>query len=150
MKKALPFLLAGGLLVLLIVVGVLLYHWDGLSRLRDLALVFMAGLFVVAILLLAAMVGVFLFVALVIKDRLVPVLEELTHTAGELTQTAQRLKGTTEFVTEQVASPIIGVAKTVARMRAMAKAATAPSAPKTNSDAASMTGADPFILSRDR
>lgn len=124
MKKALPFLLAGGLLAILIVVGVLLYHWDGLVRLRDLALVFMAALFVVAILLLAAMVGVFLFVALVVKDRLVPVLEELTRTAGELTQTAQRVKGTTEFVSEQVATPIIGIAKNFARMRAMAKAAT--------------------------
>lgn len=125
MKKALPFLIAGGVLVLLIIVGVLLYNWDGLPRLRDLALVFVAGLFVVSTLLLAAMVGAFLFVALVIRDRLVPVLEELTNTAGELTQTAQRIKGTTEFVSEQVASPIIGVAKTVARMRAMAKAATA-------------------------
>lgn len=128
MKKALPFLIAGGVLVLLILVGVLLFNWDGLPRLRDLALVFIGGLFVVAILLLAAMVGAFLYVALVIRDRLVPVLEELTHTAGELTQTAQRIKGTTEFVSEQVASPIIGVAKTVARMRAMAKAATATKA----------------------
>ncbi len=125
-KKALPFLIAGGVLVLLIVVAVLLYNWDGLPRLRDLALVFVAGLFVVSTLLLAALVGVFLFVALVIRDRLVPVLEELTNTAGELTQTAQRIKGTTEFVSEQVASPIIGMAKTVARMRAMAKAATTP------------------------
>jgi len=144
-KKALPFLLAGGVLVLLIVVGVLLYHWTGLPRLRDLALVFIAGLFAVAILLLAAMVGVFLFVVLIIRDRLVPVLEELTHTAGELTQTAQRLKGTTEFVSEQVATPIISVAKTVARMRAMAKAATAP-----KPNATSVTAADdPFVLSHE-
>ncbi len=124
MKKALPFLLAGGLLVILIISAVLLYHWDGLTRLRDMAIIFVAALFVVAVLLLAAMVGVFLFVALVIKDRLVPVLEELTHTAEELTQTAQRVKGTTEFVSEQVAAPIIGVAKNFARMRAMARAAT--------------------------
>jgi len=124
MKKALPFILAGGLLVLLIIVAFLLYHWDGLQRLRDMAIVFLAALFVVTVLLLAALVGVFAYLALVMKDKLIPVLEELTRTAGELTQTAQRVKGTTEFVSEQVASPIIGAAKTFARMRAMAKAAT--------------------------
>ena len=113
MKKALPFLIAGGLLVILIIVGILLYHWDGLQQLRDLAIVF-----------LAALVGIFAYVSLLMKDKLIPVLEELTRTAGELTQTAQRVKGTTEFVSEQVATPIIGLAKNFARMRAMAKAAT--------------------------
>jgi hypothetical protein len=124
MKKALPFLLAGGLLVITIIVGVLLYHWDGLQQLRDLAIVFLAALFVVTVLLLAVMVGVFVFISLLMKDKLIPVLEELNRTAGELTQTAQRVKGTTEFVSEQVATPIIGLAKSLARMRAMAKAAT--------------------------
>jgi hypothetical protein len=124
MKKALPFLIAGGLLALLIVGGFFLYHWDGLQQLRDMAIVFLAGLFVVAVLLLAAMVGIFAYVSLLMKDKLIPVLEELTRTAGELTQTAQRVKGTTEFVSEQVATPIIGLAKNLARMRAMAKAAT--------------------------
>jgi hypothetical protein len=124
MKRALPFLLAGGLLVITIIVGVLLYHWDGLQQLRDLAIVFLAALFVVTVLLLAVMVGVFLFISLLMKDKLIPVLEELNRTAGELTQTAQRVKGTTEFVSEQVATPIIGMAKTFARMRPMAKAAT--------------------------
>jgi len=100
MKKALPFLLAGGLLVILIIVGVLLYHWDGLQQLRDLAVVFLAALFVVTVLLLAAMVGIFLFLTLLMKEKLIPVLEELNRTAGELTQTAQRVKGTTEFVSE--------------------------------------------------
>lgn len=124
MKKALPFLIAGGLLAILILSGILLYHWDGLTRLRDLSVVFLAALFVVAILLLAIMVGIFAYVSLLMKDKLIPVLEELNRTAGELTQTALRVKGTTEFVSEQVATPIIGVAKTIARMRAMAKAAT--------------------------
>lgn len=124
MKKVLPFLLAGGLLVILIIVAVLLYHWDGLVRLRDMAIVFLAGLFVVTVLLLAAIVGIFLFLALLMRGKLIPVLEELNRTAGELTQTAQRVKGTTEFVSEQVATPIIGLAKNFARMRAMAKAAT--------------------------
>ncbi|MGI8689883.1 MAG: hypothetical protein ACR2M3_15005 [Thermomicrobiales bacterium] len=124
MKKVLPFVIAGGVLVILIIVGILLYHWDGLQQLRDLAVVFLAGLFVVTVLLLAAMVGIFAYVSLLMKDKLIPVLEELTRTAGELTQTAQRVKGTTEFVSEQVATPIIGLAKNLARMRAMAKAAT--------------------------
>ena len=124
MKKALPFAIAGGLLIILIIVGVLLDHWDGLQQLRDLAIVFLAGLFVVTVLLLAVMVGIFAYVSLLMKDKLIPVLEELTRTAGELTQTAQRVKGTTEFVSEQVATPIIGLARNLARMRAMAKAAT--------------------------
>ncbi|MDQ6601901.1 MAG: hypothetical protein M3Z19_04160 [Chloroflexota bacterium] len=124
MKKALPIILAVVLLIVLIVAGFFLYHWDGLVRLRDMAIVFLAALFVVTVLLLAAMVGIFAYVSLLMKDKLIPVLEELTRTAGELTQTAQRVKGTTEFVSEQVATPIIGIAKNFARMRAMAKSAT--------------------------
>jgi len=124
MKKALPYLLGGGFLAITVVAGVLLYHWDGLQQLRDLAIVFLAALFVVTVLLLAVMVGIFLVVTLLMKDKLIPVLEELNRTAGELTQTALRVKGTTEFVSEQVATPIIGLAKNLARMRAMAKAAT--------------------------
>src|SRR4051794_29937652 len=124
MKKVLPFLLGGGLLVILIIAGILLYNWDGLVRLRDMSIVFIAALFTLTVLLLAVMVGAFVVVAFLLRDRLIPVLEELNRTAGELTQTAQRVKGTTEFVSEQVATPIIGVAKSIARMRAMAKAAT--------------------------
>jgi predicted PurR-regulated permease PerM len=124
MKKVLPFVLGGGLLVIVIIAGVLLYHWDGLVRLRDMSIVFIAALFTVSVLLLAVMVGAFVVVAFLLRDRLIPVLEELNRTASELTQTAQRVKGTTEFVSEQVATPIIGVAKSIARMRAMAKAAT--------------------------
>lgn len=124
MKKALPFILAGGLLVILIIAGILLYKWDGLPRLRDMSIVFITALFTITVLLLAVMVGAFVVVAFLIKDKLIPVLEELNRSAAELTQTAQRVKGTTEFVSEQVATPIIGVAKNLARMRAMAKAAT--------------------------
>lgn len=124
MKKALPFILAGGLLVILIIAGILLYKWDGLPRLRDMSIVFITALFTITVLLLAVMVGAFVVIAFLIKDKLIPVLEELNRSAAELTQTAQRVKGTTEFVSEQVATPIIGVAKNLARMRAMAKAAT--------------------------
>jgi predicted PurR-regulated permease PerM len=124
MKKALPFLLGGGLLAIIVIAGILLYHWDGLVRLRDMSIVFIAALFTLSVLLLAVMVGAFVIVAFLLRDRLIPVLEELNRTAGELTQTAQRVKGTTEFVSEQVATPIIGVAKGIARMRPMAKAAT--------------------------
>ena len=98
MKKVLPFLLGGGLLVIIIIAGVLLYHWDGLVRLRDMSIVFIAALFTVSVLLLAVMVGAFVVVAFLLRDRLIPVLEELNRTAAELTQTAQRVKGTTEFV----------------------------------------------------
>ena len=108
----------------LIIAGVLLYNWDGLAKLTQMSIVFIAGLFTITVLLLAVMVGAFVVVAFLLRDRLIPVLEELNRTAGELTQTAQRVKGTTEFVSEQVATPIIGVAKSIARMRAMAKAAT--------------------------
>src|SRR5262245_5348456 len=124
MKRALPFVLGGGLLVILVLLGVLLYNWDGLARLTQMSIVFIAALFTITVLLLAVMVGAFIVVAFLLRDRLIPVLEELNRTSKELTQTAQRLKGTTEFVSEQVATPIIGVAKGIARMRAMAKAAT--------------------------
>jgi hypothetical protein len=58
-----------------------------------------------------------LWLVFTIKDKVVPLLETLTATA-------QRLKGTTEYMTEQAATPVISMASTLAGIRAATKSVT--------------------------
>lgn len=106
--------------VLLIVIIVLLYLGDAgpiTARLRDISIIFFSLLGILGVILLAALVGAVLWLVFTVKDKVVPLLETLTETAS-------RLKGTTEFMTEQAVQPVIRVAGTVARMRAVTKTVT--------------------------
>ncbi|HET8629047.1 MAG TPA: hypothetical protein VFL91_16620 [Thermomicrobiales bacterium] len=106
--------------VLLIVIIVLLYLGDAgpiTARLRDISIIFISLLGILGVILMAALVGAVLWLVFTIKDKVVPLLETLTETAS-------RLKGTTEFMTEQAVQPVIRVAGTVARMRAVTKTVT--------------------------
>src|SRR5215211_7322799 len=92
-----------GVIVLAVVIA-LLYIGDApypiTHRLRDISIIFISLFAVIATLLLAAIVGAILWLVLTIKDQVVPLLQTLTDTV-------RRVRGTTEFVTEQAASPII-------------------------------------------
>ena len=90
---------------------------SALERFRDIAVIFIIFLFVITVVLLAAVVAALAFLVLQTKDRVIPMLEELT-------QTAKRVRGTTEFVTEEAVKPIIAVAGTYAKIRAMGKSVT--------------------------
>lgn len=112
----------GGVAVLLIALIVGLYllggdHQSPLERLRDISLVFITVGIVLWIMLMAALVGVVVWLALLIKDRIIPLLEELTSTA-------KRVHGTTNFVSEEVAKPVISTYSSVAGLRAMIKTVT--------------------------
>jgi hypothetical protein len=108
-----------GAVVLAIIIALLYWGDEGpvTARLRDISIVFISLFAVIATLLLAAILGAILWLVLTLRDRVIPLLETLTATAT-------RVKGTTEFVTEQAVQPIISVAGTMARMRAMTRTVT--------------------------
>lgn len=98
---------------------------SALEKLRDVTIVFIGLLWIVIVLLLGVMAVVMVWVAFQIKNRVLPLLEEILsnvrETSGEVTGTAKRARGTAEFVSERVARPVISTLSTVARWRATAK-----------------------------
>jgi hypothetical protein len=119
MKK---WAIIGGIIavvLLAVIIGLLYWGDEGpvTVRLRDISIVFISLFAVITTILLAAIVGAILWLVITIKGQVVPLLETLTDTA-------KRVKGTTEFVTEQAASPIIQAAGTFAKIRAATKTAT--------------------------
>ena len=115
--------LAGvGTLVVLALIIWGLYSLGGpdqsaLERFRDIAIIFIVLLSMLIVILLAAITAALAFLTLQIKDRVIPLLEELTGTV-------KQVRGTTTFVTEEAIKPIVSAASTVARLRAMARTAT--------------------------
>ena len=57
------------------------------------------------------------FLIIVLKDQVIPLLSELT-------ETARRIKGTTEFMTEEAVKPIVKSAGQAAKVRAMVRTVT--------------------------
>ena len=106
-----------GLLVVLLLIGWGLYVLGGadqsaLERLRDIAVIFVVLLFLLVVLLLGAITGALVFLTMQVKDRVIPLLEEATGTA-------RRVRGTTNFITEEAVRPLINVAAGYSRMRRM-------------------------------
>ncbi len=107
------------LVLLAVIIGLLYWGDEGpvTVRLRDISIVFISLFAVISTLLFAAILGALLWLVFTIRDKVVPLLETLTATAT-------RLKGTTEFMTEQAVSPVIGIASTFAKMRAATRTVT--------------------------
>jgi hypothetical protein len=111
-----------GALVILALIIWGLYSLGGedesaLERFRDIAIIFIVLLSAITVVLLAAIVAALGYLVFQIKDRVIPMLEELTGTV-------KRMRGTAEFVSEEAVKPIIGVAGTYARIRTMTKTVT--------------------------
>ena len=112
----------GGVLGALIVLGLIIFGLymlgddtqSALEKLRDIAVIFIVLLLFLVTVLLAGITAGLLYLVLQIKDRVIPALEELTATL-------KRVKGTTDFMTEEAVKPIISVASSIAGVRAMAK-----------------------------
>lgn len=83
---------------------------SALERLRDIAVIFIVLLFLITVILLAAITAALGFLAIQLKDRIIPLMEELTGTA-------RRLRGTAEFMSEEAVKPILTVAGGYAKMR---------------------------------
>lgn len=106
-------------LLVFVAIGVGLYLLGGnnqsaLQKLRDIAIIFIVLGSVVTVILLAAITAALAFLAFQIKDRVIPLLEEVTGTA-------KRVRGTTNFMTEEAVKPLITVAGTYSRLRSMTK-----------------------------
>ena len=112
------------LILVLIVVGIVygLYQLGGadqapLERLRDIAIIFLIFQLLLVTIALAGIAGGLVFLIVVLKDQLIPILSEFL-------ETAKRLRGTTEFMTEEAVKPMIRTAGQFAKYRAMWHAAT--------------------------
>jgi len=122
MRRGWLWVIVGGLLIVFVVLFVVLYLLGGpeqspLERVRDIAVIFLALSAVLVVLLLGALVGVGIWLALLIRDHLIPLL-------GAATETMTRAKGTVEFVGETVARPIIKTYGRVAGLRALIRTLT--------------------------
>ncbi len=122
MRRGWVWAIAGGVLLLFVVLFVVLYLLGGpeqspLERIRDIAVIFLALSTVLVVLLLAALVGVAIWLALLIRDHLIPLL-------GAATETMTRAKGTVEFVGEAIARPIVRAYGRVASVRALIRTLT--------------------------
>ena len=112
---------AGTLLVLGLIIWGLYVLGDAdqsaLERLRDIAVIFVVLLFMLVVVILAGIAAALAFLVLQIKDRVIPLLEEMTGTV-------KRVRGTAEFMTEEAVKPIMSVVSTYAKMRAMTRTVT--------------------------
>jgi hypothetical protein len=88
-----------------------------LERFRDIAIIFIVLLSFIIVVLLAGITAALAYLIFAIKDRVIPLLEEILGTV-------KQVRGTTTFVTEEAIKPIVSTASTIARWRAMAKTAT--------------------------
>ncbi len=117
------YLIGGSVIALLVLVGiiVLLYSLGGadqsaLERLRDIAVIFIVLLGIIAVVLLAGVTAALAYLVFQVKDRVLPMLEEVLATL-------KRARGTVDFVSEEAVRPIVSAAGTIARVKAMANAA---------------------------
>lgn len=122
MTKTKGILIGVGALIVFIAIIVGLYLLGGsdqsaLERLRDIVIVLMGLISVIITILLLVVAVVLVWVAFAIKDKVIPMLEQLT-------ETTHRVKGAASFVTEEVASPVITFYGNVAKARAMVKTVT--------------------------
>jgi hypothetical protein len=93
------------------------------------------------VLLVAILVGVLVWVALLIKDKVIPLLQQIQ-------ETMVRVKGTAEFMSEEVASPVIGFYGSMAKARRMSQVITERRPKQKNADQDRMPGKVKQILRR--
>jgi hypothetical protein len=114
----------GGVIAAIVFIAIIvgLYLLGGedqsaLERLRDISIIFVVLLSLVTVILLAAITAALIFLAMQVKDRVIPLLEEATGTV-------KRVRGTTNFMTEEAVKPIINIAGQYSRLRTMTKTVT--------------------------
>ena len=122
MRKGWLWVTVIGLVVLFVVLFVVLYLLGGsdqsaLERITNIAVIFLALSVVLVVLLIGALVGVIVWFSLRIKDGAIPIF-------GQVTETIARVRGTTEFIGEEAAKPVISFYSRVAGIRALIKTVT--------------------------
>jgi hypothetical protein len=115
----------GGFLGTLLVFGLIIWglyslgdsDQSALERFRDIAVIFIVLLFGITVVLLIAITVAMAFLTVQVKDRIIPMLEEMTGTV-------KRVRGTADFVTSEAVKPILSVAGKFAKMRATMRVVT--------------------------
>jgi hypothetical protein len=87
---------------------------SALERLRDISIILIVLLSLITVLLLAAITAALGYLTFQVKDRVIPLLEELTGTA-------RRIRGTADFMTEEAVKPFLTMAGGYARIRGTIK-----------------------------
>jgi hypothetical protein len=103
-----------------IIVGLFLLggdHQSALEKLRDIAIIFVVLLSLVTVILLAGITAALVWLAFQIKDRVIPLLEEATGTVN-------RVRNTTNFMTEEAVKPFITLMSNVSKVRQMRQTVT--------------------------
>ena len=112
--------LAALLLFIIVTVGLYLLGDDdqsALERLRDIAVIYIVLMSLVLTILMAGITAALIFLILQIRDQVIPLLKESNATLA-------RVRGTTEFMSEEAVKPIITAAGKAAQLRAMISVAT--------------------------
>jgi hypothetical protein len=106
------------LLIVLVVIGYFMYtSYDRVPsgvvpptvRLRDISFVVLALETLVIMVLLLVMAVLLVMIIVLVYDRIIPLLEQMNRTINSIADTAQTVRGTTEFLSEKAVSPVIEV-----------------------------------------
>lgn len=114
---SLYFIIGGTIIVLLfIALTAFLYLLGGddqsaLERLMNIAVIYIVFMSSLIVLLLAASTVAFVYLILTLRDKALPAMDELTATL-------QRVRGTTEFMSEEAVKPVIQAAGKAAQVSA--------------------------------
>lgn len=122
-------LAAVAVLLLFVLIGVGLYLLGGddqsaLEKLRDIAVIFVVLSSIIVVVLLAGVAAALAFLVIQVKDRVIPLLEQATGSAKNITDATKRVKSTTEFVTEEAMKPLMGMVGTMSKARMMRRTVT--------------------------
>ena len=90
---------------------------SALERLRDIAVIYIVLMCLILVIIMAAATAALVYLIMQIKNQVIPMLEELTGTIN-------RVRGTTEFMTDEAVKPVISAAGKVAQWKAMLKVVT--------------------------
>ncbi len=109
-------------LLIFVLIGVGLYllgddNQSALEKLRDIAIIFVVLTSAVTVILLAAITVALILLFMQLKDRAMPMLDETTSTIN-------RIRGTTNFITEEAVKPLVTVAGKYSRFRTMSRVVT--------------------------
>lgn len=109
-------------LLIFVLIGVGLYllgddNQSALEKLRDIAIIFVVLTSAVTVILLAAITVALILLFMQLKDRAIPILDETTGTIN-------RIRGTTNFITEEAVKPLVTVAGKYSRFRVMSRVVT--------------------------
>ncbi len=108
------------LIFILISVGLYLLGGDdqsALERIRDIAIIFVVLTSALAVVFLAGITVALILLFIQLKDKAMPILDETTGTIN-------RIRGTTNFITEEAVKPLVTIASKYSRVRTMSRVVT--------------------------